>query len=274
MPLELVNQLPYNHPYRWDGTLFGGPKLWRPTEITTALWLDAEDTSTITLNGATVSQWNDKSGNARNVTQATASAQPTYSATGLNGKSAVVFDGTSDFMLGVSNIGLSGDPLFSIAGVFITPLPHPNVFLSFGSAAAASSYHFMGANSGNNVWTGFSTGSQLGTATLSSPSSAYVFTTVRNAVNTSNWTVTQNGNVLTVTQGNSTAITLVDGPINIARFVSGSNIASMTAAEMLLVPTTLSTDNRQKLEGYLAWKWGLQANLPVGHPYKNTPPIV
>jgi hypothetical protein len=34
-------------------------------------------------------------------------------------------------------------------------------------------------------------------------------------------------------------------------------------------PTTL---NRQKLEGYLAWKWGIQASLPGGHPYKSAPP--
>jgi hypothetical protein len=29
---------------------------------------------------------------------------------------------------------------------------------------------------------------------------------------------------------------------------------------------------RQQTEGYLAWKWGLQGNLPSDHPYKNNPP--
>ncbi len=28
----------------------------------------------------------------------------------------------------------------------------------------------------------------------------------------------------------------------------------------------------RKAEGYLAWKWGLQGNLPSSHPYKNNPP--
>lgn len=33
-----------------------------------ALWLDANDSSTITLNGSTVSQWRNKSGNDRGLT--------------------------------------------------------------------------------------------------------------------------------------------------------------------------------------------------------------
>ena len=28
----------------------------------------------------------------------------------------------------------------------------------------------------------------------------------------------------------------------------------------------------RQAEGYLAWKWGLQGNLPSSHPYKNSPP--
>jgi hypothetical protein len=59
---------------------YGGSarRLWTPAQLTTALWLDAADASTITLNGATVSQWNDKSGNARNAVQATTAYQPLY----------------------------------------------------------------------------------------------------------------------------------------------------------------------------------------------------
>jgi hypothetical protein len=32
------------------------------------------------------------------------------------------------------------------------------------------------------------------------------------------------------------------------------------------------TADLQTVEAYLAWRWGLQANLPAGHPYKNIPP--
>ena len=38
------------------------------------------------------------------------------------------------------------------------------------------------------------------------------------------------------------------------------------------MPTMIYGYDRQQLEGYLAWKWGLEANLPVDHPYKNAAP--
>ena len=43
-------------------------------------------------------------------------------------------------------------------------------------------------------------------------------------------------------------------------------------AEVILYNSVLTTLQVQQIEGYLAWKWGLQGNLPVGHPYKNAPP--
>lgn len=40
----------------------------------------------------------------------------------------------------------------------------------------------------------------------------------------------------------------------------------------VIVTSTLTTDERDKLEGYLAWKYGLQASLDAAHPYRHTPP--
>jgi hypothetical protein len=45
-------------------------------------------------------------------------------------------------------------------------------------------------------------------------------------------------------------------------------------AEVLVFNSALSTTLRQCTEGYLAWKWGLQTNLPSGHPYRSTAPTV
>ena len=60
--------------------------------------MDASDSSTLTLNGSTVSQWNDKSGNSNHQAQTTASAQPTYQATGSStSKPTLSFDGGDRF---------------------------------------------------------------------------------------------------------------------------------------------------------------------------------
>lgn len=58
-----------------------------------ALWLDGSDSTTMTLNGSTVSEWRDKSGNLRHATQATAASQPTFAANHRNGLSALTWDG-------------------------------------------------------------------------------------------------------------------------------------------------------------------------------------
>jgi hypothetical protein len=34
----------------------------------------------------------------------------------------------------------------------------------------------------------------------------------------------------------------------------------------------LSTSDRQRVEGMLCWQFGTQNTLPVGHPYRNSPP--
>jgi len=40
-------------------------QLWTPAQISTAAWYDADDASTITHTTNAVTQWDDKSGNAR-----------------------------------------------------------------------------------------------------------------------------------------------------------------------------------------------------------------
>ena len=42
--------------------------------------------------------------------------------------------------------------------------------------------------------------------------------------------------------------------------------------ELIVCGANISATNRQKVEGYLAHKWDLTANLPSDHPYKDNPP--
>jgi fibronectin-binding autotransporter adhesin len=61
------------------------------------VWLDAADAASITKDVTNhISQWNDRSGNARHFSQTTGSAQPVYTAGALNGLPVVRMDGVDD----------------------------------------------------------------------------------------------------------------------------------------------------------------------------------
>ena len=46
-----------------------------------------------------------------------------------------------------------------------------------------------------------------------------------------------------------------------------NNLLNGSIAEVLFFNTQKGTADRQSIEGYLAWKWGLQSLLPLNHPY-------
>jgi len=85
-----------------------------PLSFNPQLWLDASDTSTITESGGAVSQWNDKSGNAHNVTQATGAAQPTTNLNTINQKNVLKFDG-GDVMSGPMAVNAGSVTVFVVA---------------------------------------------------------------------------------------------------------------------------------------------------------------
>lgn len=51
-----------------------------------------------------------------------------------------------------------------------------------------------------------------------------------------------------------------------------SGYSTCDIGEILIYNTTFADAQRQQVEGYLAWKWGLVSQLPSAHPYKNSPP--
>jgi hypothetical protein len=62
--------------------------------------------------------------------------------------------------------------------------------------------------------------------------------------------------------------TLTSSGMAIGGYPGGSSYLSGDIGEIVAYSSALSTANRQGIEGYLAWRWGLQANLAAGHPWK------
>ena len=270
MSLELVSKLPYDHPYRWDGTLFGGQKLWRPDELgaSLALWLDADDAATITLNGSTVSQWDDKSGNGKHMVQATASAQPTYTTTlSAHGRNVVGGDGTK--FMDAANAFTGADSSMIVAGRINSISSYAGILGSSGSYGNLSlvyntSLNYSGIGFGANRIPGASNVLGAGNSGIeylqhekdASPSVTYI----------------KNGG--TISTGGAAGSTRGTGVHKLFAYAISPPYLDGEAWEAILIDGLPSTTDRQKLEGYLAWKWGLEADLPAGHPYKSTPPTV
>lgn len=79
-------------------------------------WWDASDASTLfdaTTGGSLVAasgqvaRWQDKSGNGRHATQGEANSRPTRSVAAFNGRDALDFDGTNDFLGLSSNVEMA-----------------------------------------------------------------------------------------------------------------------------------------------------------------------
>lgn len=69
------------------------------------------------------------------------------------------------------------------------------------------------------------------------------------------------------------ATATVDGQIALGIYnKGGSHPLNGAIGDVLIVEGSLSSVDAEKLEGYLAHKWGLTSLLPAGHPYKSSPP--
>jgi len=261
--LELVRKLPYNHPYRWDGRLFGKPKLWTPSEISTKAWYDAYDLSTIVQSGGFVSQWNDKSGNSLNLAQAVGANQPITGTRTINGVNALDFDGVSDYIVRGSGMP-DGDVM--VFGVFnADALTYGVWFGNAGSGGAKSRQYLQDSK------VDFGNGGLVFSPALSAGQPYVVMGQVDDLGNSSVHGYRINGGALT-TGGTQRATPQ-------ASMAAGANAGGVgffngIIGEVIVVNSLLSDSDRQKVEGYLAWKWNLEANFPAGHPYKSTPPLV
>ena len=244
---------------------------WTPAQISTALWLDAADASTIILNATTVSQWNDKSGNSRNVSQANSALQPLYTLGGLNGLNIADFDGADDVLngLGISNFVTNNSYSAFVVGLARTIATNDVLgYVNEAFYGDAGGYMAMYLQSSNLIgaynWDG---ANKVAT-------NAYTPNTVvigYSELSSGSIRIRTNGGSETATVSSNTAS--LSGAIQIGRnYNSNTFCLDGKIAEVIFTNAALSTTNRQLIEGYLAHKWGLTSSLPNDHPYKSTAP--
>jgi hypothetical protein len=265
----------------------GGSVLWTPANLATPplMWLTNLSTISTDVNGH-CSQWNDYSGNGNFFTQNTLARNPGINSSGQNGLRVLTFNGATNQALGGSGISvLSLTQNISACSIFVAGNPTKN------SSGTLQTIWYASVGTSGNV--------RCGILIASNQVQAYQrrldADTVASAVITqpdSNWHLMQSEHnwaaqsvairldggtpvTTTTTQGSgntantpSTAVSLM------ANLVSGNGWATGNIGEVIFLNYILTTTDRQKIEGYVAWKWGLEANLPSGHPYKTAPPYV
>lgn len=249
----------------WPVTTAAASSLWTPAELGAdlALWLDADDASTITLNGSNVSQWSDKSGNSLHLVQSSAAAQPIYLPTGLGASAVVHFDTNTKSLL--ASTASDWNFLHESGGSAIFLV---NQFQPLGTTAPRYLLTTRGSTTGilhavRDLGTGAYPAGTLfenGQTTLSFSSAPSASTPVdethiieweHGLARTNNFGIYVDGdqktnvNYTTVPVGGFTA----DQPLRLG-------ITPMYTGEVVILNALPSTDARQKVEGYLAWKWG------------------
>jgi hypothetical protein len=249
----LRGNIPATHPFKLFPPL---TPVFTPVQISgCALWLDAADATTLTLSGSSVTTWSDKSGNGNNATSG-GSSTPTYS------NSSVVFDGNGYYNTAYS-AALANETFFIVYKW--TTISADAVFISgtqtfqriFYVSPSLSRWLYLG---GQASWGRWNT-----TALTSNISYLAEF-----SWNGSSLTplLYLNGSNLSIT-GTTGTVTSFSGTPTTSRIGSGI-VGSIN--EVIGFNTTLTTPQRQAVEGYLASKWGLLDSLPSTHPYKKIRP--
>ena len=220
-----------------------------------------------------VTTWYDQSGNGRNATQTTAGQQPTYSATGLNGKPALRFDGLNN-NLQATVPSLANQNNISFFGVTQILTRKYSVFLGSGGVAGTTGVRWGIFGQGNFTsdgigWAGAGSELALGNGSLLPINTPYQAVYTKTPTQ---WQILLNGS--TISTVNDTSFPTSTYSLSIGAETESSYLANALASEIVIIGGILSTANRQLLEGYLAWKWGIEASLPTGHPFRNTPPTV
>jgi hypothetical protein len=224
--------------------------LFTPTSIPGCqIWLDAADSTSFNLSGNVITAWNDKSGTANNFS--VSSGSPTYASRTVTFPSGAILNAARSISLTGNTYAYMVSRLTNASGIVMS--------LAFGDINSG----FYGDFSIR-----YNNGVLLGTAALGgngadfANGSYYVNGTFNPSFGSSVYAAT------TITSGQSiasgtTGVQLSSPFFN--RFFVG------TMNEVLLYSSPPTTVQRQQVEGYLAWKWGLQGTLPSDHPYKTTP---
>jgi hypothetical protein len=290
--------------------------LWTPAQLSSELWIDFSDTTTLfdatsggsnVTNGVGIARAEDKSGNARHFTEGTSGNRPTWTSGVQNSLGIARYDGGDRLTNSSTSIWnflhSTGGTVFVVVKNGTSADPQALYGWFGNNAASSASTGFLAAYDDRNNITG-NTDALLSSASLSVTGqfAASTVTTAGNVIATefrniftpnvfqvsailvdadnatasNRLKIAVDGGSLVGNNERTTTPTTNNATYGMQIGTVGNNSFPLTGdyCELIIFSSLLSTTDRQLVEGYLAWKWGLEGNLPAGHPYKNAAPTL
>jgi hypothetical protein len=275
--------------YRGGTNVWGD---WTPSELTDLyIWMDAADTSSSSISESSgrVSTWHDKSGNSRDFSSGggtnwnigISDSQPYTGSRTLNGHNVIDFQG-AEHLRSDQTIGTQTLCVFQ-AGVMDSFEFNDASALSFGNSAndRADLHSFSTAKFFARLTKDLATNDVfLDTNTAIHPGDSYFHSLHIDATGNSieyfkdgtRYGSIQHQDTSRLNTNNRLIlynyrqIQLTDSNYDIGFRNRGAVDGCL--GEVIVTDATVSTADRQKIEGYLAHKWGMTDNLPSDHPYK------
>ena len=238
------------------------------------LWLDAADPLNTGRQPAagTLTTWVDKSGNNNSTTGSTGT--PQWSPVGANSRPAVTFNGTSGqfsiplvvsqdwsvfiIIATTQSPASSGGQWWAGNGIFDAEVG--GTANDFGMSLYGSKF---AVGIGNNDTTIFST-SDINTG-------AFFLCESLRTQSTGAISILING--LQQASGTGATAQRNTSRITIGSIQTNGGYLGGSISEIVCYTRVLSTVERQQVEGYFAWKWGLKSQLGPGHPFFFIPPL-
>ena len=220
------------------------------------LWLDASDSGNLIASSGNLSTWSDKSGQSNDASQSADANKPKTGVATLGGLNVVSFASGNYMELPNISSHQSVAVLYYDSGSNQYTTFLGTAYSSGGSyhghidttQTFTASYTRTETRSGDNFRDGVDIGDGTGTAR---PTTWAIQTHSATQPFSATYQITKLG---------------ADNSSSTSRSIVGA------IAEVIVFDMPLSTSNREKIEGYLAWKWGLLDNLSSSHPYRRSAP--
>jgi hypothetical protein len=256
----------YCVPFAYTSSLlFGSPAPFSPSTISgMRAWYDAQDTNYFTMVGttSTVSSILDKSGqgftlsNPLGVTRGVQKFNGTYNSFyEANDSGNNRFGSNASFTV--------SQPFTLVTLAQASNINQWHILMDSPTAAGRVIYYY---DNNNALWT-LNAGNdvRINYDIRTTPSSLLVayYSTTNSFVYMNGSTTVSNANVGTTNMTNG---------ICLGKHPTVSFNYTGHLCEFMIYNRVLTLTERQQVEGYVAWKWGINGALPSNHPYRNAPP--